>query len=232
MPMELTTGQKQVEITHYEFTNYVNKERWNSFYYQIKEILSIKPNSLLEIGVGSGILGTILKKIGCPYESMDIDSELHPDHTGSVLQMPFSDKTYDAVACFQVLEHLPFENFETSLSELFRVARKAVIISLPDSRRIWKYSIYIPKLGCKNILLPRPFAKKEKAVFTGEHYWEINKEGFEIKTIRSTIESLAKRHAFVLKEDYSVWENPYHHFFIMSPPPPPPGRGGGSRESD
>lgn len=122
--MELTNGlsQKQVETTHYEFTKYVTKERWNSFYYQIKEILSIKPNSLLEIGVGSGILGTMLKKIGCPYESIDIDSELHPDHIGSVLRTPFLDKTYDVAACFQVLEHLPFENFETALNELFRIA--------------------------------------------------------------------------------------------------------------
>jgi ubiquinone/menaquinone biosynthesis C-methylase UbiE len=212
--------QKQVESAHYEFINYVNKERWDSFYYQITEILSIQAASVLEIGVGSGILGTILKKIGCPYESMDIDAELHPDHIGSVLQMPFLDKTYDAVVCFQVLEHLPYDCFETALHELFRIAKKAVVISLPNSGRFWKYSLYIPKVGSKNILIRRPFAKKQNAVFTSEHYWEINQKGFELKVIRSTIENLAEKHCFVLKKDYSVWENPYHHFFKLAPPPP------------
>jgi 2-polyprenyl-3-methyl-5-hydroxy-6-metoxy-1,4-benzoquinol methylase len=208
--------QKQVEASHYDFMKYISKERWNSFYHQITEILSIQPASVLEIGVGSGILGTILKKIGCPYESMDIDAELYPDHVGSVLQAPFFDKTYDVVVCFQVLEHLPYDRFEMALHELFRLAKKAVIISLPDCGRFWKYSIHIPKIGSKNIVVRYPFAKKQIAVFTGEHYWELNQKGFELMTIRSTIEKLAEKHCFVLKKDYSVWENPYHHFFIMS----------------
>jgi 2-polyprenyl-3-methyl-5-hydroxy-6-metoxy-1,4-benzoquinol methylase len=211
--------EKQVGITHYEFTRYVTKERWSSFYCQITEILSIQPASVLEIGMGAGILGTILKKIGCPYESMDIDPELHPDHIGSVLQIPLADKTYDAVVCFEVLEHLPYNYFETALHELFRIAKRAVVISLPNARRVWKYSIYIPKVGYCNLLIPRLFLRKEKAIFNGEHYWEINKKGFEIKAIRQIIKNTAMKHGFMLEKDYSVWENPYHHFFIMTPSP-------------
>jgi ubiquinone/menaquinone biosynthesis C-methylase UbiE len=207
-----TLLEKQVETNHYEFVKYVDKNRWYSFYHQIFEILSLKPDSVLEIGIGSGILGVILKHIKFPYESMDIDKELRPDHVGSVLQMPFPDKTYDVIVCFQVLEHLPYKNFIKALNELFRVARKYVVLSLPDAGSV--ISIHIPKI-CRKALLPRPFVKKRKHIFDGEHYWEINKKGYEINGIKADIKTLAKENNFLLERSYRIWENPYHHFFIL-----------------
>jgi ubiquinone/menaquinone biosynthesis C-methylase UbiE len=207
--------EKQVDITHYDFKKYIDKGRWNSFYHQIDEILAVQPDSVLEIGVGAGILGAAFKALHYPYESMDIDPELHPDYVGSVLQIPFADKSYDVVGCFEVLEHLPYDRFGVAMRELFRIAKKAVVVSLPNSRTVWKYSIYIPKLGYCNFLIPRPFTKKEEAVFNGEHYWEINKKGFEFKVVKQTIKNMAEENGFALEKDYSVWENPYHHFFTL-----------------
>ena len=53
--------QIQVNAEHYNFKKYVSKERWNSFYHQIDEVISKNPGSFLEIGVGSGVLRIILK---------------------------------------------------------------------------------------------------------------------------------------------------------------------------
>ncbi|GHU81127.1 hypothetical protein FACS1894145_8110 [Bacteroidia bacterium] len=207
------TIQKQVDKAHYEFGKYVDKSRWNSFYHQIDEIIKIEPNSILEIGVGTGITKYILKDtLHYHYESIDIDEELYPDHVGSVLEMPFADKQYDVVGCFQVLEHLPFENFEKALSELFRVANKAVIISLPDSESVT--CIHIPKLTRKK-LIKKPFTKLKQHVFDGEHYWEINKIGYEIDKILKKINDIAGIHNFILEREYRVFENPYHHFFVL-----------------
>jgi predicted SAM-dependent methyltransferase len=44
--------------------------------------------------------------------------------------LPFDDNSYDIVVALDVLEHL--ENIHTTLIDAFRVARKSVIISLPN----------------------------------------------------------------------------------------------------
>jgi ubiquinone/menaquinone biosynthesis C-methylase UbiE len=205
--------QKQVNKAHYDFGKYVDKERWNSFYHQIGEIINAEPKSILEVGVGSGISKCVLKDfLHYNYESMDIDEELYPDHTGSVLDMPFVDRQYDVIGCFQVLEHLPFKDFEKAISELFRVANKAVILSLPNAEPYWQVSI--PRLMRKK-LLKKPFVRLTQHVFDGEHYWEINKKGYELHKIKREIEMIGNTFNFHLKNEYRVYENPYHHFFVL-----------------
>lgn len=50
------------QLSKYNFDAYCYPERWASYYYQISEILNLKPKSLLEIGVGDGFFGKIYKK--------------------------------------------------------------------------------------------------------------------------------------------------------------------------
>jgi len=176
---------------------YITKRRWNSFYHQIEEIVSANPKSILEVGVGSGLLRAVLTGVyHCIYNSLDIGEHLHPDYVGSVLDMPFADNTYDVVGCFQVLEHLPFENFERALSEICRVARKRVVVSLPDAA-----SERTPVLPNK---------------YDGEHYWEINRIDFEFPKIKEIIQNIAKHYQFELEREYRVAEMPYHHFFVLN----------------
>jgi ubiquinone/menaquinone biosynthesis C-methylase UbiE len=206
--------QKQVEASHYEFKNYISKERWSSFYHQIDEIIAINPASVLEVGVGSGLLGMMLKNvIRCNYQSIDVDEELKPDFTGSVLQMDFQDNSYDVVGCFQVLEHLSYEQcFHKALSEIFRVAKKAVIISLPDTGRVLR--LHIPKI-CNQKIVKRPFVKKKEHKYDGQHYWEINKKNYEIDKIIEKINAVSRSYNFFMEKEFRVWENPYHHFFVL-----------------
>ena len=206
--------EKQVTAAHYDFAKYVTKARWISFYHQVSEIITAEPDSVLEVGVGPGIIKSILKKTGhCTYESMDIDDELKPDYTGSILDMPFPNNQYDVVGCFQVLEHLPYDNFEKALSELLRVGKKSVIISLPDAGRVMYLDI--PRI-CRHKMFNRPFARKRIHTFDGEHYWEINKKGYELHKIINTIKGIGKNYNFILTKEYRIYENPYHHFFVLT----------------
>ena len=50
---------------------------------------------------------------------------------GSVVDLPFPDRSFDVVGCFEVLEHLPGDLPRRALSELARVARQAVVLSVP-----------------------------------------------------------------------------------------------------
>jgi SAM-dependent methyltransferase len=205
--------QKQVNKTHYDFNKYVGKDRWSSFYYQIDEILKAEPDSILEVDVGAGITKCVLKDIlHYNYESMDVDEELHPDHTGSILALPFPDKQYDVIGCFQVLEHLPFNDFKNALFELFRVAKKAVILSLPNAEPV----IRIQTLGfAKEIFFKKPFTRRQQNTFDGEHYWEINKIGYELNKVTEQIISTGDTFNFVLEKEYRAFEHPFHHFFVL-----------------
>jgi SAM-dependent methyltransferase len=48
--------------------------------------------------------------------------------------LPFQDRSFDTVLLFEVLEHVA--NFEPLLAEAFRVARKNVLITVPNSENI------------------------------------------------------------------------------------------------
>lgn len=210
----MTNKLKQVDAPHYDFVAYVGKGRWNSYYHQIVETLSFKPASVLEIGLGPGIFRHLMGSMNIDCRAIDIAEDLHPDYVGSVHSLPFSDLAFDVVDCFQVLEHLPFEEFETALRELFRVARKGVVISLPDAGRTIKVAFPIHRN--KVILLNDLLSRKKIHVFKGEHYWEINKRGYELKKILGVIENVGAGFGYRLSRHYRVVENPHHHFFVLT----------------
>lgn len=203
---------KQVSKSHYNFSKYLNKIRWASIWHQLDEITMFSPSKVLEIGPGPGVLKATAKTIGINIETMDIDPDLAPDHNYSVFDMPFRNGEYDIVCAFQMLEHLPFEKSLDAFSEMCRVAKKGVIISLPNCSRRWTLSATIPKIGIINLSVPKPRLKAPLHIFDGEHFWEINKLGYSISKVKKM---LLKNNNIILTKEYQVWENPYHHFFIF-----------------
>lgn len=203
-------NEKQVDKEHYNFLKYCTQDRWNSYYNQISETLKIKPDSTLEIGPGDKIYGNILKNIGLNYKDMDIAKDIEPDILGDVLDMPIGDNIFDLVCAFEVLEHLPFKNFKKALSEIKRVSKKNILISLPHWGRHFSIELRIPffkkiRIQIKFSIIPK------KHEFDDQHYWEIGKRGYSLKKIRKAI----KESGLKIKRDYVVFHSPYHHFFIL-----------------
>jgi ubiquinone/menaquinone biosynthesis C-methylase UbiE len=143
-------------------------------------------------------------------ETLDLDPELNPDHVGSATAIPLPSSTFDVVCAFQMLEHLPYESSLCAFTEMVRVSRKHVVISLPDARTMWRYQFHLPKLGAHDILIPRPALGANPHKFDGEHYWEISKQDYPLKRIISDLSSICK-----LTKTYRVKENPYHRFFAF-----------------
>lgn len=56
---------------------------------------------------------------------------------GTALQLPFRDRSLDAVVAFEVIEHLP--DVATALDEMLRVVRRPghIIIGLPNHASLW-----------------------------------------------------------------------------------------------
>lgn len=204
--------EKQVDKSHYSFSRYMHKKRWISQWHQLDTVLSTGSRSVLEIGPGIGLFKSSGEKFGLEIQTLDIDPELEPDHLGSVFELPFTDRQFDCVCAFQMLEHLPFEDSLLALREMVRVSSKSVIISLPDARKLFPFLIYVPKIGEIHCYLPRPRLRKPIHTFDGEHYWEINKRGFDLKSVIGRFNLIS---GITLERTFIVPENTYHRFFVF-----------------
>lgn len=204
--------EKQVDKEAYNFQKYCQPERWASYWHQIDEVLKVKPETVLEIGVGDKVFANYLKdNTNIIYTSADIAEDLNPDVVTDVTNLSFGDNSFDVVCAFEVLEHLPFEKFELALSELRRVSRNYIIISLPHWGRHFSVDIRLPFF--KQFRGQFKFSLKPiNHKFNGQHYWEIGKKGYSIDLIKKKIISTG----LTLTKDYIAFESPYHHFFIIN----------------
>lgn len=201
----------QVDKAHYRFGTYAFEGRFVSYYWQLREVLEREPSSVLEVGVGDRVFGDFIRNnTGVQYTSVDIAEELRPDVVGSVLELPFPDNSFDVVCAFEVLEHLPFDQFDRALAELCRVARTHVVLSLPHFGPMLSFSAKIPFLPEIRVAWKIPFPKTH--VFNGQHYWEIGKRGYSHTLIRRKIGS----YGTVLRT-FIPFGSPYHHFFVLEP---------------
>ncbi|MCL7388297.1 MAG: class I SAM-dependent methyltransferase [Thaumarchaeota archaeon] len=202
----------QVEPEHYFRPGYLSKGRFISWWHQINEIVNSMPSSILEVGIGPGLVAYYLTKMGFKVTTMNIDERLGSDMVGSVLAIPCSDNLYDLVPAFQVLEHLPYEDFPKALCEIHRVTRRYAVLSLPDCTRAYRFEVQIPKVGDFKILLPLPRLRAPIHRFDGQHYWEIGKAGYPLRRVLEDI----RRSSFRVIKCYRVFEMPYRRFFVLA----------------
>jgi ubiquinone/menaquinone biosynthesis C-methylase UbiE len=206
-----TCNIPQVAASLYRTEQYNDKRRFISYWHQIHETSIHSSGKILEVGKGNGFVSNFLKEMGKDLITLDIDIKLNPDICASVTKLPFKNNAFDTITCFEILEHLPFEKFVSTLSELKRVSTKYCLISLPDCRPYYRIYLQIPKIvEIKHLFVPFIF-RKPKHFFTGEHYWEIGKANYPVKRILKKIENAG----FRIIEHYRVYETPYHHFFIL-----------------
>jgi ubiquinone/menaquinone biosynthesis C-methylase UbiE len=200
---------KQVDKDHYRFSRYAHTDRFASYFYQLKEIHEAGAKTVLEVGVGDAVVGNYIRdNTSISYKSIDVAADVNPDVVGSVLDLPFEDGTFDAVCAFEVLEHIPFESFEKAVSEMSRVARKNVLISVPHFGPPVKFLIKLPFLPEIRFAFKIPYRRKH--IWNGQHHWELGKKGFTEKAVLSVL----NKHGKVIR-NYVPFENQYHHFFIL-----------------
>ena len=203
----------QVNKNHYNFSRYMKKKRWCSIWHQLDEVLGLEPEKVLEIGPGLGLFKSVASVFGLRIDTLDIADDLKPDILASATDIPLADKSYDVVCSFQMLEHIPFDMTIDALKEMARVSKKYIVISLPDAEKRWPYSFFIPNVGIKSFSIKKPFHKIKENKFNGQHYWEINKKGYELEVIKKKfLDTLV---GFELIKTYRVPENLYHRFFIF-----------------
>ena len=201
----------QVSASHYTCPAYLTKRRWCSLWHQLDEIQGAKPERVLEIGPGPGVLKTLATLSGLTLDTFDTDPELHPDCVGRATALPFADRSYDVVCAFQVLEHLPYDQSLIALEEMARVSQRIVLLSLPDARKGWLYQLHFPLFGKRQYILETPRLLARPHRFDGQHYWEVNKRGYSLDRIIRDFSQVAR-----LLRTYRVPEYLYHRFFVLA----------------
>src|SRR5438270_12459175 len=146
----------QVEARHYFDDKYDGPGRFISYWNQIDLVRKRAPASLLEIGMGNGLLSDYLRKAGLAVTTLDIDPKLEPDVTAALPHLPFPEGAFDMVVAYEVLEHIPWELFAPSLAEMRRVSKRWVGGSLPDRERIFRLQASFPALWSPRVLLQVP----------------------------------------------------------------------------
>jgi hypothetical protein len=205
----------QVDKRHYTDLDYLKAGRMASLAAQYREIMVFQPRSVLEVGRGAGLLQHLLQNSGVRVRAADIDRSLAPDVCASVTRLPFRDRSFDVVGCFQVLEHLPYERFIPALGELARVARRAVVLSVPDYSLYLQFGFHIPGLGDRNAVIPIPvWVPGRKNSFDGQHHWEI---GWKGRSLRSILRDMSRAKLAPVKW-FRLRENMYHRFFVIERP--------------
>ncbi len=199
----------QVATTHYEFSRYADKERWVNYWYQLKAVLSFKPQSVLEIGPGDGTVTMVLRKYVDKVTTCDIDPELKPDVVGSVAKLPFRDGEFDVVLCSEVLEHIPFLESEQGMKEIYRVAKKGAVIGVPHAGGVFLGVIKLPLLPYLRFFTKLPFFWKKHS-FNGQHYWETGKKGSSRKKVMDAIKSAG----FAIMSNRIAYDDPAHFILI------------------
>ncbi|HEY44239.1 MAG TPA: class I SAM-dependent methyltransferase [Anaerolineae bacterium] len=93
-----------------------------------------KETRILDIGCGEGALVKEYRDRGFDIVGLDINYESEYVIRGSVLNLEFSDKSFDLILLLDVIEHLVFTDQEIALQEIARVLRPGgeLLISLPN----------------------------------------------------------------------------------------------------
>jgi ubiquinone/menaquinone biosynthesis C-methylase UbiE len=97
--------------------------------------------SILDLGCGFGAYSGALVKEGMRCVGCDINMEYLRKAALQGLpvvnvdsRLPFRDRSFDSVMIFEVIEHVP--DIRNILAEAFRVARKNVLITVPNSENV------------------------------------------------------------------------------------------------
>ena len=161
---------------HYTTPGYLDRSRWLGFHQQFTLLRDTGAREILEIGPGAGVVSAALRACGLRVVTVDIDSGTRPDVVADVRRLSdaFAAGSFDAVAAFEVLEHLSFEDAALALEQMAAVTRSHVVVSVPYSGMTWHLAMRLftfNKDRPLNLGLRLP-AFWRRTPMCDEHQWE------------------------------------------------------------
>ena len=97
--------------------------------------------TILDLGCATGNYSAALKELGYDVKGADVNPEYVRKSKERGIDavviddtVPFPDKSFDTVICFEVIEHVP--DVQKLLKEAKRLARKNVLFTTPNSEHV------------------------------------------------------------------------------------------------
>ena len=192
---------------------YFSVDHFISIAEQIRLVYSLKRKNILEIGIGNGLVSDFLKKAGLNVTTVDINPNLKPDIVGSITDLAeiLHQRKFDIVLCSEVLEHMPFDYFEKTISNIAATTSEYAVLTLPRCQKVIfdiQFKIKIPKLPYieKGIFWTLP----DSHIYDG-HHWELDSsQPTKIKSIKNILEKY-----FTILDFSRFRFRPVHHYFIL-----------------
>ena len=93
-----------------------------------------KKTRILDAGCGEGVLVEEFRLKGYLIEGIDLNYESEYVHRGNILDMPYSEDSFEVVLLLDVFEHLSFEDQPKALFEIKRIlcSQGKLLISIPN----------------------------------------------------------------------------------------------------
>ena len=162
------------------------------------EFVPTDVKSLADIGCGNGVFLNYLSTMRSDVRSLGVDRSsaalkfvLTEKLEGNIENIPLPSSAFDCVTCLEVIEHLPEGVYQKGISELARLSKKYIILSVPYKEKleesytkcpacksIFNYELHLRTFNeevLKNIFLPYGF-EQVKTITTGTdtQYWGHN----------------------------------------------------------
>jgi SAM-dependent methyltransferase len=121
-----------------EYISAADKERVS----RLSECIPEDVRTLLDVGCGGGVFVNHLSQgprtfdrlCGVDRSEAALQYVQCEKQRANIDTLPFKDGEFDMATCLEVVEHLPLAVYERSLMELTRVARKYLMISVPNEQ--------------------------------------------------------------------------------------------------
>ena len=197
-------------LEQYQSSSYIKKQRLINYWYVVDAVRSFAPKSVLEVGVGNGIVTKILRTFVPRVTTVYIDSSLLPDIVASIEELPLPDASVDVAVADEFLEHLPFKSFAKSLVELRRVVRQGAVLSIPHYGAVFSFSMKVPLMRFQHFIFKIPYFWKTKPL-SSEHEWEIGLKEYPL----SRIDRAVREAGFIVAKRLIGHDDSYRMIFIL-----------------
>lgn len=194
----------QFSMSYEDYLKGIDFSNWYRYYFIIKAVVNFKPKNILEIGAGNEIVKNCLKNLVKDYKVMDINSKLNPDILSDLREFKSELKEkFDCLICADVLEHIPFSDFKTSLTNIYKYLtyNGKALITIPHKRSHFlfitpwykPYLLTLPTtgFGSRKAFYAR-FIKK-KILIDPHHCWEIGNGNIKKTEVEAVVRKVGFR---------------------------------------